>query len=206
MISLSGIGLLPGPAVNVNPSAMAFGSVTQSTPSSPVTVNIFNIGNTDLVISAESVTGTNSAHFVLSSTACITTVHPGQSCPATITFTPGSTNTESANISLTDNAVGSPHLIPLSGTGVASGGAHYMALTWTASGSGSLLGYNVYRGASSGGPYTLLTPTPVNSTSYTDNAVTSGATYFYVITAVGSNPPYSTVESLNSTQVSGTIP
>jgi fibronectin type 3 domain-containing protein len=50
-----------------------------------------------------------------------------------------------------------------------------------------VVGYNVYRSTVSGGPYTLLTSTPVPGTTYTDNAVQAGVTYFYVVTAVDAN-------------------
>lgn len=203
-ISLNGNGIpSPAPGVTITPTSMAFGNWVTSTPSSPITVSVKNTGAANLVISAES---SSNADFALTATACITTLTPGQTCPVTVIFTPSGTSTESANISLTDNAVGSPHLIPLSGMGVASGGAHFMALTWVASTSSGLVGYNVYRGSQSGGPYTLLTPTPINALAYTDNAVVSAQTYYYVITAVGTSPQYNPVESLDSTQVNGTIP
>lgn len=208
-ISLAGLGVLPGPVASINPTSMAFGTITQSTPSSPITVNLMNRGTTNLTISAIAVaSSTFTADFVKSGLGCSTStvLAPGEQCPVTSTFTPSTTSAESANISITDNAEGSPHIIPMSGTGQAAGAGHHMDLTWTASNSASVTGYNIYRSSSSGGPYTLLTPTPVSGTSYSDLAVTSGATYFYVITAVGTNPPYNPTESLNSTQVTGTIP
>ena len=79
--------------------------------------------------------------------------------------------------------------------------AHSVTLTWTASTS-TVVGYNVYRSTVSGGPYTKLTSTADASTTYTDSAVTAGATYFYVVTSVDS----SGVESANSSEVSATIP
>jgi hypothetical protein len=64
-------------------------------------------------------------------------------------------------------------------------------------------GYNVYRGLRSGGPYTKLKPTPLALTSYTDNAVQSGQTYFYVTTAINSKK---NIETKYSTEVSAVIP
>ena len=63
-------------------------------------------------------------------------------------------------------------------------GTHSVALSWTASTSSNVVGYNVYRGVSLGGPYTKLTASPVAGTSYTDGAVQSGQAYYYVATAV----------------------
>jgi fibronectin type 3 domain-containing protein len=53
-------------------------------------------------------------------------------------------------------------------------------------------GYKVYRGSAAGGPYTLLRSLGA-VTSYTDNTVVSGQTYYYVVTAVGTSAesPYS---------------
>jgi hypothetical protein len=200
------------------------------------------------------------------------------------------TSTESANISITDNTVGSIREIGLTGTGTTTS-AHSVVVGWIASTSSSLVGDNVYRGTTTGGPYSLLTPTPITINAdyvswtasvtigvtgynvyramprddyfhrvqlrryvrqdqqcayyddelhghddddgrglgilrdfllpdvhagresgfepiavpgYTDTTVTHGTQYFYVVTSVGMNPPYSPVESLNSTEVSAT--
>lgn len=64
-----------------------------------------------------------------------------------------------------------------------STGLHVVALNWTASASFGVAGYRVYRGTTSGGPYTLLSSVG-NVTSYTDTTVVSGQTYFYVTTAL----------------------
>lgn len=69
---------------------------------------------------------------------------------------------------------------------VASSSSYSVMLTWTASPSSGVTGYNVYRGSVNGGPYQLLTATPVSGLSYVDASVTSGTTNYYVTTAVGS--------------------
>ncbi len=79
--------------------------------------------------------------------------------------------------------------------------AHSVSLTWVASTS-TVVGYNVYVGSISGGPYTLLNSTPVAALAYTDSSVVAGQTYFFVVTAVNSNG----VESVVSNQVSVVIP
>ncbi len=60
---------------------------------------------------------------------------------------------------------------------------HSVTLDWTASTS-TVAGYNVYRGTTSGGPYTIVNTSLVTGTTYIDNAVASGQTYYYVTTAV----------------------
>ncbi len=60
---------------------------------------------------------------------------------------------------------------------------HSVTLTWSASSTAGVH-YNVYRGTTSGGPYTRLNTASLASTTYTDATGTGGTTYFYVITAV----------------------
>ena len=57
---------------------------------------------------------------------------------------------------------------------------HSVDLTWNPV-SGSV-GYSIYRGDSSGGPY-ALEASAITGTAYTDSTVISGETYFYVATA-----------------------
>ena len=63
---------------------------------------------------------------------------------------------------------------------------HKVSLAWSASTSPSITYYKVYRGTTSGGPYTLLA-NDVTTLSYTDTSVQSGSTYYYVTTAVNSS-------------------
>ena len=82
-----------------------------------------------------------------------------------------------------------------------STGLHVVAINWTASTSSGVVGYNIYRGTASGGPYTKIGSVGT-TTTYTDTTVVSGTTYYYVVAAFdGSNnvSPY-------STQVSAAIP
>ena len=79
--------------------------------------------------------------------------------------------------------------------------SYLVKLDWIASTS-PVIGYNVYRGTESGGPYMLLSSSLVTTTQYEDSSVQSGQTYYHVVTAVDS----SDVESAYSNQVSSTIP
>jgi fibronectin type 3 domain-containing protein len=76
-----------------------------------------------------------------------------------------------------------------------------VTLEWNASRS-RVIGYNVYRSGTSGGPYTQINSAPESATSYTDSTVVAGSTYFYVTTAVGANG----IGSVNSNQVKAVIP
>jgi len=78
---------------------------------------------------------------------------------------------------------------------------HSVSLSWTASTS-TVVGYNVYRGGTSGGPYTRINSALDSNTSYMDSSVQAGQTYYYVTTAVDSTG----AESAYSNQVQGVIP
>jgi endo-1,4-beta-xylanase len=70
---------------------------------------------------------------------------------------------------------------PLPPTGLtATAGNGQVALTWTAS-SGAT-SYNVKRSTTSGGPYATVGSTA--GTSFTNNGLTNGTTYFFVVSAV----------------------
>ena len=79
--------------------------------------------------------------------------------------------------------------------------AHSATLNWVASTS-VVTGYYVYRGTVDGGPYTLLTSSPVAGLTYADTTVQSGQTYYYVTTSVDSSGN----QSGFSNQVQATIP
>lgn len=75
-----------------------------------------------------------------------------------------------------------PRTVPSTPTGLAAtAGNAQVVLTWTvATGATS---YNIYRSATSGGEGTTVYAAST-SASYTDNSVTSGATYYYTVAAV----------------------
>jgi len=70
--------------------------------------------------------------------------------------------------------------------------SHYVFLSWNASVSSDVVGYNVYRGSTSGGPYTIVNSSLVAATTFTDSTVLAGQTYYYVCTAVDNNSNQST--------------
>ena len=80
--------------------------------------------------------------------------------------------------------------------------AHDVTLNWSASISSGVAGYNVYRGSVSGGPYARMNSSAITITSFNDNAVQPGQTYFYVVTSISLND----VESSYSNEVMAPIP
>jgi len=80
-------------------------------------------------------------------------------------------------------------------------GPDSVALAWNPS-SSSVVGYNVYRGTQSGGPYAKLNSSVLSNTNYLDSNTQSGTTYYYVSTAVNA----ANEESAYSNEASATIP
>jgi fibronectin type 3 domain-containing protein len=160
-------------------------------------VSFTNGGNSNVTISNVSISG---AGYTASGIQTGQIVTPGQVATLNVTFTPATSGLLSGSVTVTSNASNSPTTITLSGTG-AQAVQHSVTLTWSASTS-AVTGYNVYRSSVSGGPYTKMNSGLVTTTSYLDTAVTSGQTYFYVVTSVNS----SNVESTNSAEVSALVP
>jgi hypothetical protein len=59
-----------------------------------------------------------------------------------------------------------------------------VVLHWTRNTEANLLGYRVYRGASTNGPFTAVTPAPLPLPSFADFDVTNGQSYAYVVRAL----------------------
>jgi fibronectin type 3 domain-containing protein len=97
------------------------------------------------------------------------------------------------------NGTNSPTSGSLTGTGLAPT-QHSVSLNWNPDTS-TVQGYYVYRGTQTGGPYARISSLQ-SATSYMDANVTSATTYYYVVTAVGTN----SVESGYSNQVVAVVP
>jgi len=116
-----------------------------------------------------------------------------------VTFTPQNAGAVLANLSFLSDASNSVTVQSLTGIGAV---AHTVDLSWNASTSQDVIGYNVYRGPTSGGPYQKINPMLDPSTVYTDSNVGNGNTYYYVATAVNSSDQ----ESVYSNEAQAVIP
>lgn len=193
-IPLSGVGT-PAGQLAVNPTSLNFGNVVVGN-NSQQTAQLQASGATVTVSSVN----VSNAQFTVSGLSFPLTIPSGQSAQFTVTFTPQSTGAKSGTASFTSDAANSPTVLSVSGTGTAPA-QHSVLLSWTASVSPNITGYNVYRSATAGGPYSKISSLDPN-TNYTDSTVTNGSTYYYVTTAVDSNSQ----ESTHSNEAQAVIP
>jgi hypothetical protein len=128
------------------------------------------------------------------------TVNPSSSVSLTVSFSPTGSGGASAMLNISSNASNPQLAVSLAGTGESSP-TYTVLLTWDASTS-QVAGYIVLRSETSGGPYTPLFGAALNALSYTDTTVSSGTTYYYVVTALGETG----IESGLSNQVMVIIP
>jgi hypothetical protein len=192
-IALSGTGTAAG-TLAVSPTSLSFGNVVVG--SSSALNGTLTASGASVTVSSASL---NNSEFVLSGISLPATLPAGQSATFTVTFKPSANGATSASLSFSSNASNSPAVQTMTGTGAAAT-QHTVDLSWSAS-SGAV-GYNVYRGAVSGGPYTMINSALDSTTAYTDNTVVSGQTYYYVATAVDA----SSNESGYSNQATAVIP
>src|SRR5947209_1577327 len=192
-IALSGTATASGQLL-LSPTTLDFGSITVGQNKS-LTATLGASGSSVTVSSAS----TSNPEFSLNGVSFPMALAAGQSAPVSVTFTPQSSGTASGSISFSSNALTTPLVEALTGTGVAQ---HQVQLSWGASSSSGITGYNVYRGGVSGGPYTKINSALVVGTTYSDSSVQAGKTYFYVTTALNG----SGTESAYSNEVQATVP
>jgi len=191
-ITLSGTGSAPG-QLAVSPATLSFGSLAVGSSSS--LNGALNATGAAVTISSDSITN----EFTLSGISLPVTVAAGSSASFTVTFTPKASGAASGSLSFTSNAANSPAVQSLSGSGTPPP-QHSVDLTWNSS--TNAVGYNVYRGTASGGPYSIVNPSLDAATAFTDDNVTADQTYYYVVTAVYA----SSNESGYSNETSATVP
>lgn len=192
MLELTGTGT-DGGQLTVDPALMDFGTVV---------VGSFANQTGTLTASGEAVTITSadisSSEFTLSGLSFPFTIPVGGIQEYSVTFAPQGSGVVFATLSFASDG----NMAVQSLTGIGAALQHSVDLSWNASTSHDVIGYNVYRGTTSGGPYQKINSLLDASTAYTDTAVIDGNTYYYVTTAVDSNYQ----ESANSNEAQAIIP
>ena len=114
--ALSGIGRpAPMPQAVLSPTSLGFGSQKTGTASAAQTITLSDTGTAALTVSSIALTGVSASAFSQINT-CGTTLAASATCTISVTFTPVAAGTLVAEISVADNAGGSPQIVALSGT------------------------------------------------------------------------------------------
>jgi FG-GAP-like repeat/Abnormal spindle-like microcephaly-assoc'd, ASPM-SPD-2-Hydin len=108
--------LPPGsPLLSLSSTSLNFGTQSDSTTSNPQYVFLSSGGNAPVTITNVAASG----DFAQTNT-CGGSVAAGASCTISVTFTPTATGNRTGTLTITDNAPGSPQVVNLTGTGIAS--------------------------------------------------------------------------------------
>ncbi len=111
--TLTGTGTNSAPVVLLTPTSLSFGGQLVTTTSSPAKIiTLKNNGNATLNLMPIA----SSGDFAQTST-CGASLPASMSCSINVTFTPTATGARNGTITITDDANGSPHTVPLTGTG-----------------------------------------------------------------------------------------
>jgi Abnormal spindle-like microcephaly-assoc'd, ASPM-SPD-2-Hydin len=183
--------------LSVSPPNVNFGGVVVG--SSKSTIATLSAISAAVTIDSGSL---SSSEFSVKGLSMPLTLGAGQTKSFTIAFTPQSSGAASASLSFKTGTVGTNAVVSasLTGSGIAAP-QHSASLSWKPSNS-QVIGYNIYRGRQSGGPYTQLNSVMEARTTYTDDNVQGGQTYFYVVKAVEGSGK----ESAYSNQAQAAIP
>src|SRR5262249_45179776 len=92
-------------------------ALTVGSTSAAKSFKLTNSGTAPLEISSITLQGADAGDFAFAAGNGVTLLAPGASQTMSITFNPTATGSRSAAVSIVDNAPGSPHTVPLSGTG-----------------------------------------------------------------------------------------
>lgn len=191
----------PAPAsgqLTVTPS-LSFGAVAIGATGQQV-FNITDSGAANVTVSNVALAGPTLSFTGLSVGMVLS---PGQTVSVTASYSPTSTGNASGTVTITSDAANSPSTLSWTASTPAPGAAVPPAvnLSWSPSSSDGVTGYNVYRSIVSGGPYNLITSSPVATTGFLDSTVFSAQTFYYVVTSLAGNQ-----ESGYSSEVSAAVP
>jgi sugar lactone lactonase YvrE len=114
-VTLTGTGN-PLPTVSLSTTSLAFGNVAVNTESAYQGFILTNTSGNPLSIGSVALTGTSKTQFLVSANTCPATLAAGAGCTIHLHFYPNVTGPASAALTITDNAIGSPQSVTLTGT------------------------------------------------------------------------------------------
>jgi archaellum component FlaF (FlaF/FlaG flagellin family) len=101
----------------MSPTSLTFADQNVGTKSPPQTDTLTNIGSTALSIEKIGITGADPKDF-LETNNCPASLPAEKSCAIKVTFKPTAVGTRFASLSVSYKGIGSPQIVPLSGTGI----------------------------------------------------------------------------------------
>ncbi len=110
--SLTGVGA--SSSISLTPASLAFGNQVLGTTSSSQNVTVENTGAINLTVNSVAASGGYSE----TDNCAGVTLTPGQSCVASVAFTPTVTGSMPGAITINDTATGAPHAVSLTGSGL----------------------------------------------------------------------------------------
>ena len=115
-VALAGIGVL-APLISVQPTSLTFTeTVTRTSPPQEVTVS--NVGTAPLTLSQVVISGENRSEFAQISDCSVVVV--GNRCKVTVTFSPASAGSKTAELLLSHDAAGNSSVVQLAATAIAA--------------------------------------------------------------------------------------
>ncbi|HTK81611.1 MAG TPA: choice-of-anchor D domain-containing protein [Bacteroidota bacterium] len=126
-VPMTGTGVVP--IAHFDSSSLNFGNTALRDTSVSHVVMLKNVGNDVLNITSVSISAGDS-DFSIQSNLCSPTLAPNQSCAISVRFAPAAAGLRSGTLRVIDDASGSPHDIPLSGTGIVAPIARFDTPSW----------------------------------------------------------------------------
>jgi|SRR5579859_6845154 len=210
-VPLEGSGEKAAPQLQASPSVLNFGMLPVHSAAAQ-TVTLKNAGNVAITINSVGLPGAAFSISGLSSGTALSpgqslqfrvTFQPSATGAASSGITINSSSLSSpvrlavsgsgSSPTAATSASGSTTSTPSTSTGATSstssastptsGSPLSVKLSWNASTS-SVVGYHVYRGSASGGPYSRISSSAVTALGYEDASVQAGSRYYYVVSAL----------------------
>jgi hypothetical protein len=197
-------------ALVIAPVPLAFHHVPNGTMAT-LQLGLANTGKKNIVVSSATIvdtafmfdggSGSSAFMFTVDTSALPLTLEPGMTAQLPVSFAPAMHGDFTGMLTITSDASTTPAVVELTGSS-----GYKVVLNWDApvltDGGDPAVGYNVYRGAMVGGPYTKINAAIVPVTTYTDSTVQDCTIYEYATTSVDSMGN----ESVYSNQVEVSIP
>jgi hypothetical protein len=117
-VDLNSIQKEVGPVATLTPPSLSLGASNIGVSAMAQAITLSSTGDQGLAVNVISVTGANASEFgELDDCAAPTVLAPSHSCSISILFTPAASGPRQAQLTITDNAPGSPQSVNLTGTG-----------------------------------------------------------------------------------------